>query len=173
MIKSETKPFRISMHMTRPVMFSPSCPTVEPEPAHLDFHDTSFAYEVGPEPSYQRVAGLYTARTTIEVYGRAYDQYNVLAFVDPVLGVEPLVEKDNSDFPYEVLVPHCDPIASGANLDANMPIRDCRDYSIRVLAFHVSEALLSWRNVTEIFKKQFHAHVRGHPVLDLQSDIWC
>ena len=74
--------------------------------------------------------------------------------------MEPMSDNEESDFQYEPPEPHQDPIAAGAFLDANLPIMDARDYCLRILPFHIQDVSTRWKDVTEMIKDPFEAHVR-------------
>lgn len=135
-------------------------------PAGLPFRDTAFAFTDDSEASSVQVKCLYDARITIEFCGLSSSKYTVWAFSDVTPDMDPINEKDETDFLYgepkvdEQTGPHEDPIASGALLDANCAIEDPRDYALRVIHFHVQRAVGYWLNAVQLFEAPFEKHVR-------------
>lgn len=156
--------FRISMYMTFPVAFTSS--SKHARPAGLPFLDTTFAFANQTQSAGVQVNGLYDARTTIEFCVLSSSKYTVWAFSDFIHRMEPISEKEATDFPYghpnmeEQIGVHQDPIASGALLDANLPIEDPRDYALRVMHFHLNRVVKNWQDAVHLFEAPFEAHVR-------------
>ena len=95
--------------------------------------------------------------------GSGYSQYVTYAFADTLVGEDKLEDRDfpyPGDSPHNL--PHEDPIASGAQIDANKPYVDVRDYGLVLLAHHTSRVLQHWRNVLGMLEPNFRAYVSVH-----------
>jgi hypothetical protein len=163
-MKHDELVFRLSLHITYPVALLSKEPSQRP--ALLPFIDTAFTHYPSCKNDLQ-VACLYDARSTIEICAQGYFRYTVYAFFDVIHGMEPLGEMDATDFSYEDISKasprmgvHEDPIASGAPLDANLPIMDARDYGLRILNWQLAKAVKHWSDAIELMKEPFGAHVR-------------
>lgn len=152
------------MYITFPVALLSS--SKDARPADLPFVDTTFAFPDKSDSSSVQVEGLYDARITFECCGLSCSKYTVWAFIDVLHDTDPISDKDETDFPYgkpnieEQTGPHEDPIASGALVDANCPIKDPRDYTLRVIHFHVQRVGKHWQNAVQLFEAPFEKHVR-------------
>ncbi|KIW06530.1 uncharacterized protein PV09_02962 [Verruconis gallopava] len=167
--KPEHPEYRISMHMNFPVTV-PEAFKVDHSKLH-NWKDTSFANKQRRASKRNPISGIYTARKTIEICGKGFENYTVWAFFDVLHDRERIEEKNEDDFPYETSngLIHEDQIVFKNKLDANKPFFDVRPYALRILDCVVQESVFRWKDAIQPFKDPFTVHEQRINNISTQS----
>jgi hypothetical protein len=121
---------------------------------HRDWTELAFLNSPGPKADVYYA--VYKARDSLVLCGSGDRHWIGYAFVDRDFDDE---DMDEDDFSYEGFSE--DPITSYGNdtLDANCPIKDPRDYFLRVLEIQSKKVLREWENLIWFVERAINHHV--------------